>query len=805
MWLLDVKAIELHEFIGDNIPVYAILSHRWGVEEVSFVEMRKPKYRENAKRKAGFNKIEKCCAQAEKDGYKWAWIDSCCIDKRSSAELTEAINSMFQWYKLSDRCYVYLSDVSGGNEAIQRLNESQWFTRGWTLQELLGPKTIVFFTQDWVPIGYKVNWKIYKTKSVSSVGDAKFDGLNTDNFLPHADLADKLSTITDIPVDFLIGEKSPWQACIAQRMFWASRRETTREEDRAYSLMGLFDVNMPILYGEGLEKAFTRLQNEIMRKTPDQSILLWYHADTTSYRLLAESPDCFRNSGKIMSLGQGASLSVGVATNWSSFYMTNIGLRITLPIINTAGCDNFGSGERTQASLNCVIHNGDGVPQKIGLNLLFLNNSLEGDPIFTCYRPCKWIYSVGTGRPTRIFLCGNDYISSRKESLNSIVTTPGAEIEHSAVKGSYNDDENLQGIIRSIITDEMDFAIEELISFRGNWEDLGMDSLVALCVVARLRDKTGLPIPSDLFKTATSLEEVERALGVIPPPKWPAASKVPNFDAGPDIGSSETWLTVQPSMPMNIINNCPHRKATSVLLQGNLRRASKRIFMVPDATGSAICYIGINLLLQDWAVFGLNSPFLKTPEEYNGGVHKMAAKFIEEMKRRQPTGPYVLAGWSAGGIMAYEIVYQLTIAGEDVEKLIIIDACWSLTTNPLSKSLHAWFLGLVFNDVTKISSRWLLHFAASTTALSEYTAQPIPKEKCPKVVIIWGEDGVCKVPADPEPDFYPASAGHARFLLDNRMELGPNGWDEYLDVNKMQIRHVPGNHFSMMRGDLNHT
>jgi hypothetical protein len=104
MWLLDVKSLQLREFHGSNVPEYAILSHTWGSDEVSFVEMKKPKYREAAERKEGFSKIKNCCMQAERDGLEWAWVDSCCIDKRSSAELSEAINSMFAWYKLAKRC-----------------------------------------------------------------------------------------------------------------------------------------------------------------------------------------------------------------------------------------------------------------------------------------------------------------------------------------------------------------------------------------------------------------------------------------------------------------------------------------------------------------------------------------------------------------------------------------------------------------------------------------------------------------------------------------------------------------------------
>jgi hypothetical protein len=254
MWLLNVHTLELHEFVGSSIPFYhyAILSHTWGHEEVTFAEMKKSKYRDIVQRKAGFNKIRQCCAEAERDGFKWAWVDISCIDKRSSAELSEAINSMNEWYGGSGRCYVYLEDVPSGEEAVRNIPRSRWFSRGWTLQELLAPSNLVFFVKYWTAIGFLAK---------------HYTRLWSNARTPGIDLADEVSKITAIPKEFLIGQAVLTMASIAKRMFWASRRETTRPEDRAYSLMGLFDINMPVLYGEGLEKAFERLQLEIIKKS----------------------------------------------------------------------------------------------------------------------------------------------------------------------------------------------------------------------------------------------------------------------------------------------------------------------------------------------------------------------------------------------------------------------------------------------------------------------------------------------------------------------------------------------------------
>ncbi|OBZ69923.1 hypothetical protein A0H81_10584 [Grifola frondosa] len=260
MRLLNTRTKSLKEF-DRMVPPYAILSHRWREEEVSLQAMQDL---ERAHRLEGFRKLEECCACALQDGYQYVWIDTCCIDKTSSAELSEAINSMYAWYKNAGVCYAYLDDVRSDqvpDTQSSSFRESRWFTRGWTLQELLAPRNVAFFAQDWVCIG---------TKHI---------------------LVEVIEEITGIDRAVLAG--LPAQVCVAQRMSWAAHRETTREEDRAYSLMGLFGVHMPTIYGEG-SQAFIRLQYEIMKKTNDHSIFAWYAADplrdSQSPTLLTASP-----------------------------------------------------------------------------------------------------------------------------------------------------------------------------------------------------------------------------------------------------------------------------------------------------------------------------------------------------------------------------------------------------------------------------------------------------------------------------------------------------------------------------------
>jgi hypothetical protein len=283
MRLLHIPSWQLREFFNESIPAYAILSHTWGDDEVTYEDMIKK--RENTEK--GFKKIEYTASQAIRDQYEYIWVDTCCIMKTSSAELTEAINSMYQWYKGAQVCYAYLSDVDASDLPLtalegSQLQRSRWFTRGWTLQELLAPTAVQFYDKKWTKLGSK-DWLSYEIEIITGIGR-----------------------------DYLLGRELN-RASIAERMLWASHRSTTRTEDIAYSLLGLFDVNMPLLYGEG-ERAFMRLQEEIMKVSEDRSLFVWNmrsktgnetlpsikdwtEADstvkTTNSGLLAPSPACF--------------------------------------------------------------------------------------------------------------------------------------------------------------------------------------------------------------------------------------------------------------------------------------------------------------------------------------------------------------------------------------------------------------------------------------------------------------------------------------------------------------------------------
>lgn len=280
-----------------DVPPYAILSHTWDEEEVSYQDWQTlpwPALQE----KKGFQKIEYCCQQAARDGLEWVWVDTCCIDQTSSAELTESINSMFRWYQDAAICYAYLADVAKNlrlSTIEKKLRTSRWFTRGWTLQELIAPAEVVFYSMDWHQVGTK------------------------------SELAACISDITRIDQMYLHGANVR-QASIAQRMSWAANRETSRDEDVAYCLLGIFDVNLPLIYGEGA-KAFQRLQEEIMKAYPeDHTLFAWGSVvshfsryveseaqalglepipwrpdeDDSLLGFLARGPEDFRDSGKFV-------------------------------------------------------------------------------------------------------------------------------------------------------------------------------------------------------------------------------------------------------------------------------------------------------------------------------------------------------------------------------------------------------------------------------------------------------------------------------------------------------------------------
>ena len=309
------------EFRDDETTEYAILSHRWiDPTEVDYEEMvdlakMDKQEQDEIRGRLGYKKIVDTCKQARKDGYEWVWVDTCCIDKRSSAELSEAINSMYRWYANAKICYAYLHDVDGSflsTKKDAKYHESngwpEWFSRGWTLQEMIAPRNLQFFNKDWQPIGDKKG------------------------------LAGDLRCITQVPPHILTDGLERNRPCVAQIISWAANRTTTRVEDRAYSLMGLLDVNMPMLYGEG-KKAFQRLQLEIIRSSNDQSIFAWgfRSLNVRIGSVLADNPGDFKDCSDVVLMNHDElfkELPGLYSTNtdhFDVFPITNRGIQIWMP------------------------------------------------------------------------------------------------------------------------------------------------------------------------------------------------------------------------------------------------------------------------------------------------------------------------------------------------------------------------------------------------------------------------------------------------------------------------------------------
>lgn len=307
MRLIHTKTQQFEEF-GEEIPPYAILSHIWSDEEVTWQDMHKVK----TKDKLGHCKLSAVCQQSQHDSLEYLWLDTCCIDSTSTVELSEAINSLFKWYQNAAICYVYLPDVpaitsttskttveSQESDRLAYFLRSRWFGRGWTRQELIAPKHVVFFDAGWSVIGDKTS------------------------------LAQQISSATSIDAELLLGHRILSDYSVATRMSWAANRTTTRVEDLAYCLLGIFGIYMPLLYGEDY-RAFRRLQEEIIKQTCDLTILAWQRDDYDISQgkfqdFFADTPANFRNSRYVQT---------GSALLWPSIdtTITTSGVQLNKPV-----------------------------------------------------------------------------------------------------------------------------------------------------------------------------------------------------------------------------------------------------------------------------------------------------------------------------------------------------------------------------------------------------------------------------------------------------------------------------------------
>jgi len=382
---------------------------------------------------------------------------------------------------------------------------------------------------------------------------------------------------------------------------------------------------------------------------------------------------------------------------------------------------------------------------------------------------------------------------------SSVPSDDGNDID---IKVSTELKEGEVSIARKLVAEEMGVDVSE-ITDDLDLTDIGMDSLMSLTILGSMREQTGRDLPADFLAENVTIKAIETALGMRPQPKQQVkvmAKVVPKRPAtqSPQLAEVNKKLA-------NTIDVSHLPPSTSVLLQGNPKVATKKFFLVPDGSGSATSYISIPTISPDMAVYGLNCPFMKCPEKWKCGVEGVSALYINEIKRRQPQGPYILGGWSAGGVMAYEVAQQMINAGDKVESLVLIDAPCPVALDPLPARLHIFFdqIGLLGTGKPGGTPPWLLpHFASAIQNLKDYEPTPMDPKIAPPVLAIWCTDGVCPNPDDPRP---PPGEGEdpapMKWLLNNRTDFSDNGWAQLLPKDKFEYAVMGGNHFTMMKGD----
>ncbi|OAL39285.1 hypothetical protein AYO20_01603 [Fonsecaea nubica] len=389
---------------------------------------------------------------------------------------------------------------------------------------------------------------------------------------------------------------------------------------------------------------------------------------------------------------------------------------------------------------------------------------------------------------------------------NSTISDPQSD-----EKQAGKDGEKLEAI-RVAIAEETGIDPSEITSDM-DLEAVGIDSLMSLQILGSLREDKGIDLPPSFFTDHSTFGDVEKALGggkEAAKPRLPAKSEEMSTEqVVAEMQINKGHKLAEPSKerlrtPASGANKA--FKASSVLLQGNPKTATKTVFMFPDGSGSAISYATIpQISPKDVALIALNCPYMKEPEAFEGGIPGVTALYLEEIRRRQPKGPYILGGWSAGGICAYEACLQLSAVGESVEKLIFLDVPCPLPPQALPSRLHHFFDSIGLLGQEGEAPGWLIpHFTATIEALSSYRPRLMDpaKEKIPTVYTIYAQDGVCKNDNDPRPQLTPDDPPHMNWLLFNRKDFGPIGWEQLFggSDNIIALDPVPGvNHFTMMR------
>lgn len=344
--------------------------------------------------------------------------------------------------------------------------------------------------------------------------------------------------------------------------------------------------------------------------------------------------------------------------------------------------------------------------------------------------------------------------------------------------------------IRSTIAQETGFTLNDLTP-STKFSELGVDSLLALTVMGALSEVLEVELPPSLLIENDTLHDVENTLRM----NGFLGKKINE----PMKAAQEHDATiVAPKTLQFQLDGPPH--ATSILLQGSAKTAKKTLFLFPDGSGSATSYASIPHISPDIVVYGLNCPWMKTPEDLKCSLNQYAAKYMTEIRRRQAKGPYYFGGWSAGGIIAYEVAQQLTSTGEETARLILIDSPNPIGLENPPQRMYDFFESLDFFGMGgKTPPSWLRpHFNAFISMLDDYKVRPFSGGAL-KTHIIYARDGICKNPEDPRPEIRADDPREMLWLLNNRTDFSASGWKALVGERNVTVDVMDEvNHFSMV-------
>ncbi|TVY82590.1 Non-reducing polyketide synthase PKS12 [Lachnellula suecica] len=406
--------------------------------------------------------------------------------------------------------------------------------------------------------------------------------------------------------------------------------------------------------------------------------------------------------------------------------------------------------------------------------------------------------AIAREQNTRVTPLNSAAKPDKSDSNDSSSESEGTSTPLTELDENLDDGEQIISTIRSTIANEMGVDIEE-ISDTADLSTMGMDSLMCLSILGVLREETGVKFDADFLNENVSVAQMKKTLGFDKPSSKPKNSNMYKVSASP--------LAAAP-VDLDVGDLAQYPQAPCILLQGNPKTATQKIFLLPDGSGSATSYTGIPELGQSIAVFGLNCPFMKTPEQFTIGVRTITRIYKAAIKKRQPVGPYVLGGWSAGGVLAYEMTRQLVAEGETVSKLLLLDSPYPIKLDALPSSFHRFCnrIGLLGDGVSK-SPDWLLpHFAATVRELTNYSEwlESLPEVQTanmPRTTLLWARHGIVskKSAERPEWDEQVPMPNSMFWLCYDRTDFGHNKWDLLLGEENIRCVEMDGNHFTMMR------